>query len=259
MSLCEYINKHDIQCPIKSKAIYNLNDKYYCKKHFDSLSKKEHKKKCEYVTKTNKECITKAKEEYRLNNSYYCKKHFNILNKKIFKEETDESAKEETEEDPEESAKEETDESAKEETEGETEESDKEETTEDPKKSTEDEPKEDPEEETKKPAKAKSKKTKIPMTYCSINKCKKEMSTSYNNLDLCLTHYNKTITNEKKEIMKEVKRLTKVIITEKTKSIIKKDIYKILLIIHPDKCKNPNINSTELTQEINKILEKIKG
>ena len=61
MSLCEYINKHDIQCPIKSKAIYNLNDKYYCKKHFDSLSKKEHKKKCEYVTKTNKECITKAK------------------------------------------------------------------------------------------------------------------------------------------------------------------------------------------------------
>ena len=248
MSLCEYINKHDIQCPIKSKAIYNLNDKYYCKKHFDSLSKKEHKKKCEYVTKTNKECITKAKEEYRLNNSYYCKKHFNILNKKIFKEDPEESAKEETEEDPEESAKEETDESAKEETEGEPEESD-----------TEDEPKEDPEEETKKPAKAKSKKTKIPMTYCSINKCKKEMSTSYNNLDLCLTHYNKTITNEKKEIMKEVKRLTKVIITEKTKSIIKKDIYKILLIIHPDKCKNPNINSTELTQEINKILEKIKG
>ena len=239
MSLCEYINKHDIQCPIKSKAIYNLNDKYYCKKHFDSLSKKEHKKKCEYVTKTNKECITKAKEEYRLNNSYYCKKHFNILNKKIFKEDPEESAKEETE--------------------GEPEESDKEETTEDPKKSTEDEPKEDPEEETKKPAKAKSKKTKIPMTYCSINKCKKEMSTSYNNLDLCLTHYNKTITNEKKEIMKEVKRLTKVIITEKTKSIIKKDIYKILLIIHPDKCKNPNINSTELTQEINKILEKIKG
>ena len=223
MSLCEYINKHDIQCTIKSKAIYNLNDKNYCKKHFDSLSKKEHKKKCEYVTKTNKECITKAKEEYRLNNTYYCKKHFNILNKKKSKD----SSKEESDE----SAKEEPDESAKEE----------------------------PEEETKKPAKAKSKKTKIPMTYCSINKCKKEMSTSYNNLDLCLTHYNKTITNEKKEIIKEVKRLTKVIITEKTKSKIKKDIYKILLIIHPDKCKNPNINSTELTQEINKILEKIKS
>jgi hypothetical protein len=194
MSLCEYINKHDIQCTIKSKAIYNLNDKYYCKKHFESLSKKEHKKKCEYVTKTNKECITKAKEEYILNKSYYCKHHFNILNKKIFQEEN----------------------------------------------------KEEPEE------------TKIPINSCSIDNCKKTNSKSYNNLDLCLTHYTKTITNEKKEIMKEVNRLTKVIITEKTKSKIKKDIYKLLLIIHPDKCKNPNINSTELTQEINKILEKIK-
>ena len=250
MSLCEYINKHDIQCTIKSKAIYNLNDKNYCKKHFESLSKKEQKKQCEYVTKTNKECITKAKDEYNLNNSYYCKHHFNILNKKIFKEDPKKSTKEETEDEPEDETKEE----HKEEIEDEPED----ETKEEPKKSTEEEPKEETEEEPKKPAKSKSKKTKIPMNYCSFNKCKKEMSTSYNNLDLCLTHYNKTITNEKKEIMKEVKRLTKVIITKKTKSQIKKDIYKILLIIHPDKCKNPDINSTELTQEINKILEKIK-
>ena len=214
MSICEYINKHNIQCTIKSKAIYNLNDKYYCKKHFERLSKKEQKKQCEYITKTNKECITKAKEEYILNNSYYCKKHFNILNKKIFKEESEESAKEK----PGEYAKEEPEESAKQQ----------------------------------------SKETKIPITYCSINNCKKKISKNYNNLDLCLTHYTKIILNEKNEIMKEVKRLTKVIITENTKSKIKKDIYKLLLIIHPDKCKNPHINSTELTQEINKILEKIK-
>jgi hypothetical protein len=206
MSFCEYINKHNIQCISKSKAIYNLNDKYYCKNHFERLSKKEQKKQCEYITKTNKECITKAKEEYILNNSYYCKKHFNILNKKIFKEEPEEYTKEK----PEESAKED------------------------------------------------SKETKKLITYCSINNCKKKISKNYNNLDLCLTHYTKIIINEKNEIMKEVKRLTKVIITENTKSKIKKDIYKLLLIIHPDKCKNPHINSTELTQEINKILEKIK-
>ena len=47
-------------------------------------------------------------------------------------------------------------------------------------------------------------------------------------------------------------------INSNNKSILKKDIYKILLDIHPDKCKIPNINSNELTQKLTNILNKIK-
>lgn len=39
---------------------------------------------------------------------------------------------------------------------------------------------------------------------------------------------------------------------------IKKKYFKILLKIHPDKCKNSMIQSHELTQTVNRIMEKIK-
>lgn len=110
--------------------------------------------------------------------------------------------------------------------------------------------------------------------------CKKK---AYNNkLNYCKFHYNKeynVIKNDskinkdskikkdnqikkdseiKKNILKEIKRLEKININENNKTIIKKDIYKVLLTIHPDKCKISDIDSHTLTQNLTNVLNKLK-
>ena len=42
------------------------------------------------------------------------------------------------------------------------------------------------------------------------------------------------------------------------KTEYKKEIYKLLLKTHPDKCKIPNINAHEVTQQLTLLLQKIK-
>jgi hypothetical protein len=83
---CSYITKTNNNCKIKAKEEYNIDNKYYCKKHYDSLIKKNTKENsiinCSYITKTNNNCKIKAKEEYNIDNKYYCKKHYDLLIKK---------------------------------------------------------------------------------------------------------------------------------------------------------------------------------
>ena len=63
---------------------------------------------------------------------------------------------------------------------------------------------------------------------------------------------------KKKEIINEINIIKKTKINNNNQSNIKKKIYKILLEIHPDKCIIPNINPTELTQNLTDILNKLK-
>jgi curved DNA-binding protein CbpA len=58
--------------------------------------------------------------------------------------------------------------------------------------------------------------------------------------------------------MKEIKQVLKTKISKNNKNDIKKILYKLLLKVHPDKCQNPKINSTEVTQQLNKVLEQVK-
>ena len=63
---------------------------------------------------------------------------------------------------------------------------------------------------------------------------------------------------KKKDIINEINIIKKTKINNNNQSTIKKKIYKILLEIHPDKCIIPNINPTELTQNLTDILNKLK-
>ena len=80
----------------------------------------------------------------------------------------------------------------------------------------------------------------------------------YDNNYYCKNHYNTILLLKKKEIDNKIKRIENITINDNNKSILKKDIYKILLTIHPDKCKIPNIDSHLLTQKLTDILNKLK-
>ena len=58
--------------------------------------------------------------------------------------------------------------------------------------------------------------------------------------------------------MIEIKQVLKTEIYKKNKCDIKRLLYKLLLKVHPDKCRNPKINSIEVTQKLNKMLEQVK-
>lgn len=94
--------------------------------------------------------------------------------------------------------------------------------------------------------------------------CKIKANVEYqiNKKYYCKKHFDQEVSkkknNEKEEILDEIENIKKYNITIKNKSKIKKDIYKLLLKIHPDKCILTNINSHELTQELTDILNKIK-
>lgn len=174
MNKCCYITKTNKECTIKAKIEYILDNKYYCKKHFDQLYKQKNAKldkiNCCYISKNDKNCNTSAKKEYILDNKFYCKKHFDQLNK---------------------------------------------------------EPK-------------------------STNT--KSTNTKLDEKD--------DIINEKDDIINNINIITKKInrgkLTNSMKIEYKKEIYKLLLKTHPDKCKLPNINAHEITQKLTLLLQKIK-
>lgn len=179
MSKCCYITKTNKECTIKAKIEYILDNKYYCKKHFDQLYKQKNAKldkiNCYYISKNGKNCNTSAKKEYILDNKFYCKKHFDQLNK---------------------------------------------------------EPK---------------------STNIKSDDTKSTNIKSDNNSD---------INNEKDDIINNIDIITKKInrgkLTKSMKTEYKKEIYKLLLKTHPDKCKIPNINAHEVTQQLTLLLQKIK-
>lgn len=88
--------------------------------------------------------------------------------------------------------------------------------------------------------------------------CNKKSYLKYENNNYCKKHYNNILLNKKKSILNEIKRIEKMHINDNNKSIIKKDIYKLLLTIHPDKCKIPNIDCHTLTQNLTDLLNKLK-
>ncbi len=92
----------------------------------------------------------------------------------------------------------------------------------------------------------------------SENLCNKKALELFDNNYYCKVHYNTIIKLKSKEITNKINNIKKMSINNDNRSIIKKDIYKILLEIHPDKCKIPNINSHELTQQLTNILNKLK-
>lgn len=133
---------------------------------------------CSYITKTNKECSIKAKKEYNLDNKFYCKKHYDQLNKE-------------------------------------------------------------------------SKQTKTNNTKTSNTKLDDNAKTS-----------NTNINDEKDNIINNIDIITKKIrsgyLTKSMKLEYKKEIFKLLLKTHPDKCKLPNINAHEVTQQLTLLLQKLK-
>jgi len=103
-------------------------------------------------------------------------------------------------------------------------------------------------------------------------KCNNKGIEFYKSDHYCKVHYNKQLKNDKKiekEILKDKKKelLNKINIFLKTKvdlknkeesiKIIKKESWRLLLEIHPDKCKYSDINSHDLTQKINIHIDKI--
>jgi len=61
------------------------------------------------------------------------------------------------------------------------------------------------------------------------------------------------------EILDKINDIKKITLTQKNKTTIKKDIFRILLQIHPDKCTIEGFNAKKYTQELNTILERIKA
>lgn len=184
MNKCCYITKTNKECTIKAKIEYILDNKYYCKKHFDQLYKQKNAKldkiNCYYISKNNKNCNTSAKKEYILDNKFYCKKHFEQLNKE-----------------------------------------------------------------------PKSTNTKSSNTKSTTTKSTTTKSDNKSNMN-----------DKKDDIINNIDIITKKInrgkLTNSMKTEYKKEIYKLLLKTHPDKCKLPNINAHEVTQQLTLLLQKIK-
>ena len=234
-----------------------------------------------YITKSKRNCKNKA-----LNNDLnYCTRHFNKFtsneteNSKSEKNETENSKSEKnesennkSENDKSENNKSENDKSEKNESENNKSENDKSEKNESDKNESENVESENIESENDKSENDKSENIKIKKTKKkldeNINKCiytlktnrvcNKKANILYKGIYYCDKHYNSIMVLKKKEIINEINIIKKTKINNNNQSTIKKKIYKILLEIHPDKCIIPNINPTELTQNLTDILNKLK-
>lgn len=196
---CSYwVKKNNRNCLLKAHNKYIIDDKLYCKKHYDSIkfggktSEKNNneKKQCEKILKNNKQC--KLFSLNSINGVYYCKRHFSITTNN---EPSDDTAGENV------------------------------------------------------------------SIKCEYDKCSQKYVNEYCSKKYCKKHYDIILNEEKKEITNMIDKLSKLKISSAnniTASKIKKDGFKILLRIHPDKCKNPKIDSHSMTQKVNSILEKYK-
>lgn len=86
----------------------------------------------------------------------------------------------------------------------------------------------------------------IPNHICAVKNCNFTSPNRY-----CDTHI--SFVKEKNEIMDIIQKIKNMSIRE-NKHTLRKDIHKILLKVHPDKCKNPLINSNDLTVEMTNLL-----
>ena len=214
---------------------------------------------CNYITKTHTTCKIKYKEKYQIDNLFYCKHHYDILIKRKIKSEAKSNnfkseaksnnfKSEDTSEAKSNNFKSEDTSEVKSDIKSE----DKFEVKSEDKSEIKSEVKSEVKSEDKSEDKSETKKK------CIIDNCKKKCNIIYKFKDYCNIHYSKEINLEKKNIMNEVKNLKKIKITMSNKNKIKKDIFKLLLKIHPDKCTNPKINAHELTQDVMKIFESIR-
>ncbi len=214
-----------------------------------------------YITKSKRNCKNKA-----LNNDLnYCTRHFNKFTSN--KSENSKSDKNETENSK--SDKNESDKNESENVESENDKSDKNESenVESENIESENDKSENDKSENDKSENIKIKKTKKKLDE-NINKCiytlktnrvcNKKANILYKGIYYCDKHYNSIMVLKKKEIINEINIIKKTKINNNNQSTIKKKIYKILLEIHPDKCIIPNINPTELTQNLTDILNKLK-
>lgn len=122
----------------------------------------------------------------------------------------------------------------------------------------------------------------------SKKQCSFSSTSEYNNVHYCTRHYKKIISNntlickhdscesfrketssycdhhlhekeEYNEVQKLIKELTSLSLSKNVDiPTLKKKYFKILLKVHPDKCKNSMIQSHEVTQNINKIMNTFK-
>jgi hypothetical protein len=223
-----------------------------------------------YITKSKRNCKNKA-----LNNDLnYCTRHFNkFTSNESDKNESDKNESDKNESENDKSDKNESDknESDKNESDKENDKSDKNESdkneSENDKSDKNESDKNESDKENDKSENIKIKKTKKKLDE-NINKCiytlktnrvcNKKANILYKGIYYCDKHYNSIMLLKKKEIINEINIIKKTKINNNNQSTIKKKIYKILLEIHPDKCIIPNINPTELTQNLTDILNKLK-
>lgn len=214
MDKCYYITKTNKSCNIKWKKEYKIDDKYYCKKHFDIINNRNNKSDksnksnesdksnksnesnesnnsnesnesknlnihiCSYITKTGRTCTIKAKSNFIFEEQYYCKRHFDQIN---------------------------------------------------------------------------NSKNKINSQQKDNNQDNNQENNQENN--------NKNF--EKIEIIKSINLLKNKLkytynLTDNIKKDYKKQIFKLLLKVHPDKCIIKDINCHEITQDLTLLLQKLK-
>jgi hypothetical protein len=100
----------------------------------------------------------------------------------------------------------------------------------------------------------------ITYIHCEFKDCSSKYTKEYNSVKYCTKHYNIILNDENKEVLNLIDNLEKLSIqTNSTNlNVLKKDAFKLLLKIHPDKCKNSKIDSHVLTQKVNMIMAKHK-
>ena len=212
-----------------------------------------------YITKSKRNCKNKALN----NNLNYCTRHFNKFTSN--KSENDKSDdKNESENDKSDDKNESENDKSDDKNESENDKSDKNESDKNESDKNESDKNESDKNESEN---IKIKKTKKKLDE-NINKCiytlktnrvcNKKANILYKGIYYCDKHYNSIMLLKKKDIINEINIIKKTKINNNNQSTIKKKIYKILLEIHPDKCIIPNINPTELTQNLTDILNKLK-
>jgi len=246
INICEGFKKDGNKCEKKGTELHN--DKHYCKVHLNQIIKNENIKMCNGFKKDGDKCEKKASDEY--NDKHYCKVHLkqemtkdSIKYCEGFKKDGDKCEKKGTELHNE-----------------------------------------------KNYCKAHLKTiiAEENIKYCDGNKkngdkCEKKANNIYNNKHYCTIHFKPFLSSEGKskdttkdntkdngkfekeearKITKEVQDFVKISSTkyhtEEEYTHIKKVFKDLARKIHPDKCKNINLNANELFQKMSAHMDKIK-
>lgn len=238
---CSGQKKDGDSCEKNGTELYN--EKYYCKVHLKQILKNENKKICEGIKKDGNRCDKNGTEEY--NERYYCKIHL----KQIITKESIKSC---------EGIKKDGSNCEKQGTELHNE---------------------------KYYCKTHLKSTiaEESIKYCDSfkkngDKCEKKATNCHNDKNYCTVHFKQISTPnaketkpkdnvsfekaEAKKIIKEIQDFVKISSTkyhtEEDYTSIKRQFKDLALKIHPDKCKNTNLDATELFKKLSAHMDKIK-